>query len=158
MHEKAKKVAATLQELAQRHGCIPTDAQMAGALNLSLGDYEDLLEEIRPASYICLDSLQDLDGEMTGLSCEVIADGAQKDPASLTAKRELIGLIEERVQQLPEMQRKVLALYYVEDLRLREIAEVFGVTESRICQLHTKAVLALKALLKQHEPEAFDYS
>ena len=61
-------------------------------------------------------------------------------------------LVEERLQQLPEMQRKVLALYYLEDLRLREIAEVFGVTESRICQIHAKAILAIKALLKQKEP------
>jgi RNA polymerase sigma factor FliA len=63
--------------------------------------------------------------------------------------RELAGLIEERLQQLPEMQRKVLALYYFEDLRLREIAEAFGVTESRICQIHSQAILAIKALLKK---------
>jgi RNA polymerase sigma factor for flagellar operon FliA len=66
-------------------------------------------------------------------------------------------LIQDRLLQLPDMQRKVLALYYLEDLRLREIAELFGVTESRICQIHAKAILALKALLQEHEPEAFDY-
>ena len=67
-------------------------------------------------------------------------------------------LIEDRLKQLPEMQRKVLALYYFEDLRLREIAEAFGVTESRICQIHAQAILAIKALLQKQDPDAFTQS
>ena len=51
------------------------------------------------------------------------------------------------------MQRKVLSLYYYEDLRLREIAEVFGVTESRICQIHSQAILNIRAFLQHHECE-----
>jgi RNA polymerase sigma factor FliA len=155
VHDKAKKVARTMQELAQRHGCIPSDAQMADALDLSPSEYEDLLEEIRPASYVCLDSVQEHDGETGGACYEIVADEAQTDPGAGITTRELSGLIEEQLQRLPEMQRKVLALYYVEDMRLREIAEVFGVTESRICQIHSKAILALKALVKQKEPGAF---
>ena len=68
----------------------------------------------------------------------------------------MAGLIETRLRELPEIQRKVLALYYFEDLRLREIAEVFGVTESRICQIHSQAILAIKALLQKQDPEAFN--
>ena len=68
------------------------------------------------------------------------------------ATRELTDLIAGRLTQLPEMQRKVLALYYFEDLRLREIAEVFGVSESRICQIHTKAILSIRAWLQQMDP------
>jgi RNA polymerase sigma factor for flagellar operon FliA len=157
VHDKAKKVAQIMQELAQREGCIPTDVQMARALHLSLNDYEDLLDEIRPASYVCLDSVQDDSGETGGPSHDVIADDAQTDPGAGAATREMALLIQDRLLQLPDMQRKVLALYYLEDLRLREIAELFGVTESRICQIHAKAILALKALLQEHEPEAFDY-
>ena len=55
------------------------------------------------------------------------------------------------------MQRKVLALYYFEDLRLREIAEAFGVTESRICQIHAQAILAIKAMLQKQDPEVFNH-
>ena len=62
-------------------------------------------------------------------------------------------MIEKRLQQLPEMQRKVLGLYYFEDFRLREIAEAYGVTESRICQIHAQAILAIKSLLKKEDPE-----
>jgi len=156
VHDKAKKVANLMQELAQRQGCLPTDAQMAAALKISLNDYEDLLEEVRPASYVCLDSVQDDGGESGSPSHDIVADEGQPDPGAGAAKREMAQLIEQRLLQLPDMQRKVLALYYLEDLRLREIAEIFGVTESRICQIHAKAILALKALVKQTEPEAFD--
>ena len=155
VHDKAKKVARVMQELSQRQGSIPNDAQMAAALNISLTEYEELLEEIRPASYVCLDSVQDDGIESAGPSHDIVADETQTDPGAETATRELARLVEERLHQLPEMQRKVLALYYLEDLRLREIAEVFGVTESRICQIHAKAILALKALLKQQEPDTF---
>jgi RNA polymerase sigma factor for flagellar operon FliA len=156
VHDKAKKVSRVMQELAQRHGGIPTDAQMAAALHLTLDDYEELVEEIRPASYVCLDSMQDDGVETAGPGHDVVADEAQADPGAQTATREMARLVEERLQQLPEMQRQVLALYYLEDLRLREIAEVFGVTESRICQIHAKAILALKALVREQEPEAFE--
>jgi RNA polymerase sigma factor for flagellar operon FliA len=158
VHEKAKKVGRVMQELAQKYGCLPTDEQMARALKLSGGEYEDLLEEIRPASYICLDSVADHDGETGGACYDIIADEGQADPGAGIATREMAGLIEEQLQFLPEMQRRVLALYYVEDMRLREIAEVFGVTESRICQIHSKAILALKALVRQKEPGAFGHS
>lgn len=156
VHDKAKKVARVMQELAQQNGHIPTDVQMAAAMDLSLNEYEELLEQIRPASYVCLDSVADDGVDSAGPSHEIVADDTQADPGKETANREMARLVEERLQQLPEMQRKVLALYYLEDLRLREIAEVFGVTESRICQIHAKAILALKALLKQKEPDAFD--
>ena len=61
--------------------------------------------------------------------------------------RELVAKIARGELQLPEMQRKVLALYYFEDMRLREIAETFGVTESRICQIHSQAILSLRGHL-----------
>ena len=64
------------------------------------------------------------------------------------ARRELAEIIADRLQLLPEMQRKVLALYYFEDLRLREIAEAVGLTESRICQIHAQAIIAIKAHLQ----------
>ena len=78
------------------------------------------------------------------------------DPSAVSTedsinRRELADLIAAHIQQLPEMQRKVLALYYFEDMRLREIAEAFGVTELRICQIHSQAILAIKAHLKRKD-------
>jgi RNA polymerase sigma factor for flagellar operon FliA len=156
IHEKAKKIEKTMQQLMQRSGAVPTNSQMARALKLSLDEYEELLAEIRPATYVCLDSVQGNDGEGASVY-DVIADDSQADPEHQAAVRELGGLIERRLHELPEMQRKVLALYYFEDMRLREIAEAFGVTESRICQIHSQAILAIKALLQKEDPEVFNH-
>jgi RNA polymerase sigma factor for flagellar operon FliA len=82
---------------------------------------------------------------------ETVMDTAQESPVDTASKRELARLVERRIQQLPVMQRKVLALYYFEGLRLREIAEAFGVTESRICQVHSQAILAIKGWLRSQE-------
>jgi len=158
VHEKAKKFEKTMQELTQRTGAIPSDVAMAKALGISLPAYEELLEEIRPATYVCLDALHGANDEHGGSVYEVIADDSQTNPEKRTALRELAQLIQKRLQQLPEAQRKVLSLYYFEDLRLREIAEAFGVTESRICQIHSQAILAIKSLLKREDPEVFQYA
>jgi RNA polymerase sigma factor for flagellar operon FliA len=156
IHEKAKKIEKAMQEMMQRTGSVPTNAQMAKAMKMPLDQYEELLEQIRPTTYVCLDSVQGSDGE-GGSVYDVIADDSQTNPEHYASVRELARLIEERLHELPEMQRKVLALYYFEDLRLREIAEAFGVTESRICQIHSQAILAIKALLRKEDPEVFNH-
>jgi RNA polymerase sigma factor for flagellar operon FliA len=157
VHDKAKKVEQTLNDLVQRNGRTPTDIEMAKAMNLSLDNYEELLEKIRPTSYVCLDAVRTGEGDNGEGSHELIADDSQIDPREKASLREMASLVEDQIQHLPEMQRKVLALYYFEDLRLREIAEAFGVTESRICQIHAQAILAIKTLLKRQDPEVFNH-
>jgi len=157
VHGKAKKVEKAMQVFTQRTGQIPTDEEMGKELNLTPEGYQELLDEIRPITYVCLDCVQG-DDDQNADSHEFIADDSQVDPGIGASVREMAGLIADRLKQLPEMQRKVLALYYFEDLRLREIAEAFGVTESRICQVHAQAILAIKALLIEQDPEAFNHS
>ncbi len=156
VHEKARKVEKVMQELTQRTGAVPSHAEMAKALKISEDDYEQLLEQVRPASYVCLDSAQNGEGEHSS-PYDYIADESQADPDRQLAVRELGRMIEGRLQKLPVIQRKVLALYYFEDLRLREIAEAFGLTESRICQIHAQAILAIKSLLAKEDPEFFQH-
>ena len=150
VHDKARKVQAVMQELEQAHGQPPTEEAMAEALNLSMSEYLDLLEEIRPATFVCLDAAP-LSADEDETRHDRIADESQPDPLDSTARREMAAIIANRITQLPEMQRKVLALYYFEDLRLREIAAAFRVTESRICQIHSQAILAIRSFLKQQE-------
>jgi RNA polymerase sigma factor for flagellar operon FliA len=156
IHEKARKIEKAMQELMQRTGAVPTTGQMAKALKITPAQYEKMLEEIRPMTFVCLDSVQGNEGD-GGSVYDTIADDSQPDPEHRASVRELAALIERRLGDLPEMQRKVLALYYFEDMRLREIAEAFGVTESRICQIHSQAILAIKALLQKEDPEVFNY-
>jgi RNA polymerase sigma factor for flagellar operon FliA len=71
-----------------------------------------------------------------------------------TSRAELARLIGERLRQLPDLQRKVIALIYFEDLRVKEIAEASGFCESHICQTHTKAILAIRSYIERHEAGA----
>lgn len=149
VHDKARKVQAAIQQIEQDSGEPASPDQVARALKLSLNEYEDLLEEIKPATFVCLDASLGEDDDTS--RHESIADDTQPDPMDCAARREVAALIARRIEKLPEMQRKVLALYYFEDMRLREIAEAFGVTESRICQIHSQAILSIKAFLAQQE-------
>ena len=155
VHEKARKVEAVMRKLEQKKGQIPTNAEMAKALDITEEEYEELLNQIRPATFVCLDSVRSAEQEGEATQHEAVADAGQPDPSRATERRELARIIGKRLETLPVMQRKVLALYYFEDLRLREIAEVFGVTESRICQIHAQAILSIKSFLKKHDPEVF---
>jgi RNA polymerase sigma factor for flagellar operon FliA len=151
VHEKARRVQLVIQRLEQAKGEAPTDAEVARALDLSPEEYEQVIEDIRPAAFVCLDSARGTDEESEASRYESISDESQENPVDAASRRELASVIAERLEQLPEMQRKVLALYYFEDMRLREIAEVFGVTESRICQIHAKAILSIRAYLQRHD-------
>ena len=151
VHDKARKVEQVMRQLEQKKGKIPTNLEMASALDMSEQEYEELLTAIRPATFVCLDSVRSAEQEGEATQHEAVADTAQPDPGRTTERRELASIIAKRLETLPEMQRKVLALYYFEDLRLREIAEVFGVTESRISQIHAAAILSIKSYLNKHD-------
>jgi RNA polymerase sigma factor for flagellar operon FliA len=151
VHAKARKVQAVLERLEQRLGRVPTDEEMAAGSNLSLDDYHRLLDEIRPVTFVCLDAASSAEGEEDQPDHETVSDVNQADPVDKVSQAELGRLIAERIEHLPEMQKKVLALYYFEDLRLREIAEACGLCESRICQIHTQAILAIRSYVEQCE-------
>jgi RNA polymerase sigma factor for flagellar operon FliA len=151
IHEKARKIQDVMAELEQKIGCTPSEEQMARALKSSVSEYNELLDEIRPAAYVCLDAACCSDGTESGSLYEVVADPNENGPVEEVSRRELKGVILDRLKQLPAIQRKVLALYYGEDLHLREIAEVFGLTESRICQIHSQAILSIRSFLQRYE-------
>jgi RNA polymerase sigma factor for flagellar operon FliA len=144
---KAKKLTDVIATFEQNVGRPATEAEIASELGITSEEYSILLDEVRPLSYVELDALAG-DDEDSSLH-EVIADENQPNARDLALKQELIKLVVERLQMLPDMQRKILAMYYFENLRLAEIAKVFGVTESRICQIHTQAVLSLKAYIRK---------
>ena len=151
IHEKARRIQEVINRLEQQFGRAPTEKEMAGAMEVSVSEYNEMLDEIRPAAFVCLDSTTSSEGDEGGNLYEVIADPSENNPIEQVSRRELKEVILKRLKQLPEMQRKVLALYYGEDLHLREIAEAFGLTESRICQIHAQAILSIRAYLQRYE-------
>ncbi len=151
VHEKARKIQSAMAQLEQKLGCAPTETQMARALNLSVAEYAQLLNEVRPAAFVCLDAVHSSEDGDGGSLYEVIASTVEESPMEQASQHELKRVIFDRLKELPEIQRQVLALYYAEDLHLREIAEVFGLTESRICQIHSQAILGIRAYVQRFE-------
>jgi RNA polymerase sigma factor for flagellar operon FliA len=153
IHSKAKKVQEAIKVLEQKKKRVPKDSEVAEALGISLNDYHHLLEEIRPATFVCLDAAMNDDSDNSPSQYEAFADPKQENPLDGVAKNEMAEVIAKYLQALPQMQRQVLALYYFEDMRLREIAEIFSLTESRICQIHSQAILSLRAHLTAYAEE-----
>jgi len=151
IHEKARKIQSTMAQLEQKYSKPATDTQMAKALKLTLPQYLQMLDDVRPAAFVCLDAVQATEDGEGGSLHEVVSNGAAVNPVDRTSEQELKRVIFERLKQLPDIQRKVLALYYLEDLNLREIAETFNLTESRICQIHAQAVLSIRTYLERIE-------
>ena len=148
VHRKARKVQLAIQQLEARKRRAPTSAELAVELKLPLSEFHQLLDEIRPATFVCLDAAINPDNEDSPSQYEALPDPNQVHPLDDVARRETADQLLDLLDQLPPAQKKVLALYYYEDMRLREIAEVFGLTESRICQIHAQAILALKAQMQ----------
>jgi len=152
VHTKARRVQAVMQRIEQAKGRNATAEEMARALKISLEEYHRWMEEIRPATFVCLDATYTSEFEDPVSQYESLPDHRQENPMEGAFRHEMARLITQRIQELPEMQRKVLGLYYFEDLRLREIAEIFGLTESRICQIHAQAILNIKSYLQKFDP------
>jgi RNA polymerase sigma factor for flagellar operon FliA len=151
IRDKARKYADSVSNLEQRLGRAPAEEEIRRELSLGCADYEALLDEIKPASFLPLDGeAYSEDSDNVALH-DIIADDGQPTGRDELQKKELVQLMIARLQQLPDMQKKVLAMYYFEEMRLAEIAAVFGVTEGRISQIHTQAVIGLRTFLKRQE-------
>jgi RNA polymerase sigma factor for flagellar operon FliA len=128
----------------------PSDEEMARELKISVDEFQDALVKISTSTVVALDELwavSDSSGDAVSL-LDTLHDPDAPDPEQLMAQSEVKDRLADAIAALPEREKLVIALYYYENLTLREIGEVLGVTESRISQLHTKAVLRLKSRLQ----------
>ncbi len=147
---KARDVERTHSELENRLGRTPTEEEMAAKLGVDVEDFRNSLLEIANSSVLALDDLwtvADPDGGQVSL-LDTIRDPHAVDPEEAIDTVELKDRLAEAIEALPDRERLVIALYYYEALTLREIGEVLGVTESRVSQLHTKAVLGMRGHLQ----------
>jgi RNA polymerase sigma factor FliA len=147
---KAREIEATQTKLEHEFGRVPTDQEVAGALDMTVDDFQDSLLQISNSTVVALDELwtvSDSSGDQVSL-LDTMKDPNAVDPARELGVSELKDRLANAISRLPEREKLVIALYYYENLTLREIGEVLGVTESRVSQLHTKAVLRLKSRLQ----------
>jgi RNA polymerase sigma factor for flagellar operon FliA len=152
-----RSVRARAREIEKAHAKLehqlhraPSDDEMARELKLSPEEFQESLVKISSSTVVALDELwavSDSSGDSVSL-LDTLHDPDAPDPEALLAQSELKDRLADAIAALPEREKLVIALYYYENLTLREIGEVLGVTESRISQLHTKAVLRLKSRLQ----------
>ena len=126
----------------------PTGREMAEALQVSLDEYYALLEDIHEYSFISIDdSWDDDEGHSLSLA-DIIGDDELKGPQNQAMSGQLAQAIGVAIDGLPEKERLAVTLYYYEEMNLKEIGAVLGLTESRICQILSQAMVRLKGKLK----------
>jgi RNA polymerase sigma factor FliA len=151
VRSRAREIETAQAKLEHELQRAPSEAELAAKLNLTEEELQSALLEIANSSVYALDELwtvSDSSGDQVSL-LDTIADDSAADPQEALASTEVKDLLTEAIGGLPEREQLVVALYYYENLTLREIGEVLGVTESRVSQLHTKAVMRLKSSLQQ---------
>jgi RNA polymerase sigma factor for flagellar operon FliA len=147
---KARQIEEASGKLEHELKRAPTEEELAEKVGMSLDELQEGLLEISQSSVLALDELwtvSDASGDQVSL-LDTIKDPRAPDPQDALDTTEVRDRLAATIESLPERERLVVALYYYESLTLREIGEVLGVTESRVSQLHTKAVLRLKSALK----------
>jgi RNA polymerase sigma factor for flagellar operon FliA len=153
---RAREIERAIAELERKLHRAPTDEEIAAKVGLTTEELEGSLAEISRTSMAALDELwtPSAGGDQIAL-IDTIEDTTEPNPESSIEETEMKEALGEAIARLPEREKLVVTLYYYEELTLREIGEVLGVTESRVSQLHTKAVLRLKARLSSGIREPF---
>jgi RNA polymerase sigma factor FliA len=149
VRSRAREIERAIADLESKLGRAPSDEEIATKIGISQDELEDSLTDISRSSIAALDELWTVSGsggDQIAL-IDTIEDESVPDPQSAMSATEMKEAIADAIARLPEREKLVVTLYYYEDLTLREIGEVLGVTESRVSQLHTKAILRLKARL-----------
>jgi RNA polymerase sigma factor for flagellar operon FliA len=147
VHERVTLLQRTHAQLLNRLGRPPTDEEIAVEMKLSPAELDDFLMRSQGAVLVSLDdfNLHEPDGPKI---LDVLADTEHPDPLTIILNDRDRERVADAIRQLPEKERLVLTLYYYEELTMKEIGRILKVTESRVCQIHTKAVLHLKGTLE----------
>ncbi len=146
---RAREIERANAKLEHKLQRAPSDEEMAKELEMEVSEFNDALLQISNSTIAALDEMwtvSDSSGDQISL-LDTIHDPDAPDPEQLIDATELKDRVADAIARLPEREKLVVALYYYENLTLREIGEVLGVTESRVSQLHTKAVLRLRSRL-----------
>jgi len=151
VRDKARRVAQAIRQLELELGRPPEDTEIAEALEISPDEYQTLLASIAKISVVSLETGFESELDSSGSPVDEIADQAP-GPDAVYSRVERKQILAQTIDSLPEREKLVIALYYQEGLTLKEIGLVLGVTESRVCQLHTQALLRLRGRLEQLRP------
>lgn len=148
LRARAREIEVAARKIEQEKGRMAEEEELAAALGLELPAFQNLLGELRGLTLVELDSQDD---KTAGTNAWQVPDNPDRSPLMeyerLETREKLIGAI----NHLPQRERQVVALYYVEELTMKEIGAVLGLTESRVSQIHTQALIHLRAVLAKNK-------
>jgi RNA polymerase sigma factor FliA len=148
VRQKAREIEDTIHRLEASLGRSVSDEEIAKELNMNMDEFQKVMLKVSGTSMLSLNDVWYNNDENDKISIvDSIESPSSMNPDTIVEKEEIKRVIVEAINELPDKEKKVLVLYYYEDLTLKEIGQVLEVTESRISQLHTKAIMRLRAKL-----------
>lgn len=143
-----KDIEQAVHRLEQRLGRSPLESEIATEMGMSLADYQSLLGKVRGTQLVYLEDMTHGDEDDGFLDRHVADSGA--DPLEMLRDQRLRDSLVAAIKSLPEREQHIMGMYYEHDMNLKEIAAVLGVTESRVCQLHSQSIARLRAKMRAH--------
>ncbi len=146
--EKAGLLYRTVAQLERKLGRPPTEEEIAGQLKMTITEYQNFVAQARGSAMISIEDIGvNLDNNRNILEC--IGEPEKRDPLTLLLSKDTRSIVTKAIENLPEKERKVVSLYYYNELTMKEIGKILAVTESRVSQLHTQAMFRLKGRLQE---------
>ena len=143
-----KEIEQAVHRLEHRLQRAPMESEIAAELELSLADYQELLARVRGTQLVYLEDISGGEDGDDYLDRHVAV--ADADPVHILGDVRMRAALVEAIKNLPEREQYIMSMYYEHDMNLKEIAAVLGVTESRICQLHSQSIARLRSRLRDH--------
>lgn len=144
----AKQIEVAITQLEQKHGRSPLESEIAKQMQLTLPEYQERLGECKGLSLLHFEDFTDDEGDNINGMASVV-DHNTPDPLTSLSDGEFRLALIDAIGELPERDQLVMALYYEQELNLKEIGAVLGVSKSRVSQLHSQAVVRLRAKMKE---------
>ena len=143
-----KQIEQAVRKLEQKLGRSPVESEIAAELALPLAEYQSLLGRVRGTQLVYLEDMHNGEDD-NGFLDRHTAD-TEADPMSMLKDQRLRMALVQAIDTLPERERQIMGMYYEQDMNLKEIAAVLGVTESRVSQLHSQSIARLRAKMRSH--------
>ncbi len=145
LRRKMRQIETAIRTLEQRLGCPPNEQEIANELNIPLAEYQGMLQEAGGGQLIYYEDFQESEEDHF---LDHLCNNHSNEPLDQLLEKNLRELLVTAIEKLPEKEKMVMGMYYEQEMNLREIGEVLGVSESRICQMHTQAISRLRTRLR----------
>ena len=145
-----RSIEAAVHKLEQKLGRAPQESEIAREMGLSLTDYQELLGKVRGTQLVYLEDISGGGGDDEDGFLDRHMGDHEADPSSVLQDQRMRMALVGAIKTLPEREQHIMSMYYEHDMNLKEIAAVLGVTESRVCQLHSQAVARLRTKMRAH--------